>query len=319
MVKIFVSFLIFSYGSIVTGYLTKRILPDMENLSKPIANAVLSFLIPIIILNSFWSLDLGEEKLFLLPFINICVLSLTIIPAILISKGLKLTRRETGSFVSTSMFSNVGITLGGFICYLLFGDRGLFLSALYNAFFVPYFYIIGFLIMRIIKSDISNPGIKKAVVDLFRNPTSAISIITMIIGVILNIFQLQRPALLNTIATKYITYLSVCLNSFAIGLGLNIRKSFNYIKHGFLVSLIKFLYNPAVTYVLISISGLSKLEDNVPARVVFVLSFMPSAILSVTLSKIFDMNDDLANIAWLLSNMSIIIILPGLAYLMKLI
>jgi len=173
--------------------------------------------------------------------------------------------------------------------------------------------------MRIIKSDISNPGIKKAVVDLFRNPTSAISIITMIIGVILNIFQLQRPALLNTIATKYITYLSVCLNSFAIGLGLNIRKSFNYIKHGFLVSLIKFLYNPAVTYVLISISGLSKLEDNVPARVVFVLSFMPSAILSVTLSKIFDMNDDLANTAWLLSNMSIIIILPGLAYLMKLI
>ena len=68
MVKIFVSFLIFSYGSIVIGYLTKRILPDMENLSKPIANAVLSFLIPIIILNSFWSLDLGEEKLFLLPF-----------------------------------------------------------------------------------------------------------------------------------------------------------------------------------------------------------------------------------------------------------
>jgi len=49
--------------------------------------------------------------------------------------------------------------------------------------------------------------------------------------------------------------------------------------------------------ILISLSGLLKLKDNVPARIVFVLSFMPSAILSVTLSKIFDMNDDLANTA----------------------
>jgi len=147
VVKIFISFLLFSYGSIVAGYLTRRILPDMQKFSKPVANAVLCFLIPVIILNSFWSLDLGEKKLFILPLINICVLTLTLLPSLLISKTLKLSRRETGSFVATSMFSNIGITLVGFICYLLFEDRGLYLSALYNAFFVPYFYIIGFLIL----------------------------------------------------------------------------------------------------------------------------------------------------------------------------
>jgi predicted permease len=65
---------------------------------------------------------------------------------------------------------------------------------------------------------------------------------------------------------------------------------------------------------LIFVFGYSGLADPIPAKVIFIESFMPTAIFSVVLVKIFRLNEDLANSAWILTNLTVIPIIPLMAF-----
>jgi predicted permease len=59
------------------------------------------------------------------------------------------------------------------------------------------------------------------------------------------------------------------------------------------------------------------MEDLLPAKVVLVESFMPTAIMAVLLVKIFRLNEDLANAAWILTTLLVIPVIPGMLFLCK--
>jgi predicted permease len=139
------------------------------------------------------------------------------------------------------MFSNTGPTLGIFLCFILFGDQGLYLASWYITLYVPFYYFVGFPLM----SDLSGEGdsrLRDAFLDLVRNPVSIVPISSMCIGLGLNLAGVSRPVLLNLLVTKFLAYLLTASFSFAIGLGLNFRRSLKYVRHSLWISLIKFVY-----------------------------------------------------------------------------
>ena len=217
--------------------------------------------------------------------------------------------RRLKAGLSCSLFSNVGVTLGGFLYYPFYGDRGLYLSSLYVALFTPYFYLVGFPLMSSYSSE-KQITLKDAAVELATSPASIFPLASMALGLGLNLSGLRRPDLLNAVATRWLTYLSVVGNSFAIGLGFSLTRALRYVKHGLLVSLLKFVYSPLTGAGLIYLFGFHRMQDQILSKVILVESFMPVAIVSLVLVKVFRLNDDLANSSWVMSTFLVIPLIP---------
>ena len=150
LIKKFLLTLITIYGFLFIGYIVRKARPSLSFYSSPLTKIFMVFLSPIVMLNAFWSVRLEEKYLLSLPFILPGIEILTLIPSVLIIRGMHLGNRERGSFISCAMFSNIGLTLGAFICLLLYGDEGLYIASWYSLLFNPFFYFVGFPLMNII-------------------------------------------------------------------------------------------------------------------------------------------------------------------------
>ena len=132
----------------------------------------------------------------------------------------------------------------------------------------------------------------------------------MCAGLIMNFAGILRPATLNYISTRWLIYILSAGYSFAIGLGLSFRGSMKYIKHSLYISGIKFIFNPLIGLLLLFVLGFFRFMDPLPSRVIFMESFMPTAIMSILLVKLFDLNEDLSNAVWVLTNILVIPFIP---------
>jgi predicted permease len=155
--------------------------------------------------------------------------------------------------------------------------------------------------------------------ELFGNPVSIVPISTMGAGLLLNFAGIPRPAVLNEIITRFLVYIAVAGYSLAIGMGLSFSGSIKYIKHSLYISGIKFIFTPLVGFLTLIVMGFFRFEDPLPAKVIFVESFMPTAIMSVLLVKIFNLNEDLSNASWILTNLFAVPVIPFIWILQKLI
>ncbi len=309
MIAKFILFLLIIYGSLFLGYGLKKFCGSFSQFSKPITKIIMITLTPIVILNSFWSIEFKKGLLALIPLIHVTVISFSIVPAVLISNYLRLNKPEKGSFISCSLFSNVGLTLGGFLCFIFYGEQGLYLSSLYISLFIPYYYLVGFPFMSLYSKG-KRLKLHEAFLELLRNPVSIVPISFMCTGLIMNFAGIPRPAALNYISARWLIYILSAGYSFAIGLGLNFRGSIKYIKHSLYITGIKFIFNPLMGLLLLFVLGFFRFTDPLPSRVIFIESFMPTAIMSVLLVKLFDLNEDLSNAVWILTNILVIPFIP---------
>jgi predicted permease len=311
----FALFLITIYGCLLLGYGARLAAPrhDVQGRSRMLTRFFLIYIVPFITLNSFWSIELRGVQYLTLPLVSVILQSLAIGPALLLARLLGLGRSEKGSFVACAVFSNTGPTLGVFLCFLLFGEKGLYLGSWYITLYLPFYYFVGFPLMSAISGG-GDTRFRDALLELVRNPVSIISISAMCVGLILNLAGVARPEPLNLAVKHVITYLSSAGFSFAIGLGLNFKRSLLYVRHSLWIALIKFLFNPLASLLLVWALGYFTAQDTLPLRVAFVESFMPTAILAVVLAKLFELNDDLANAAWILSTFIVVPIIPGIIY-----
>ena len=314
MTSKFIIFLITIYGCLIVGYGSRFAFKRLREKSRILTRVFLIFLTPLITLNSFWSVELRGLQLLTMPLISVGVQALALLPGFLMSRLLQLRGKEKGSFIACSMFSNTGSTLGVFLCFILFGDQGLYLASWFITLYLPFYYFVGFPLM----SSISGEGdyrIRDAFTDLVTNPVSIVPISSMILGLGLNLAGVARPPFLNLFVTKFLTYLLTASFSFAIGLGLNFNRSFKYVRHSLWISVIKFLYNPLTSLLMMWALGYFRMARRLPLQVVLVESFMPTAILAVVLSKIFRLNEDLANAAWILTTLLVVPFIPAIFYL----
>jgi predicted permease len=306
------------YGFLFFGYGLKRWIGDLSVLSKSMAKYLMVFLAPVVILNSFWSIEFRRGLSGFVPIVFIVITNITLIPAILTANMLKLSKPEKGSFISCTIFSNVGLTMGGILCFMFYGDRGLYISGFYLTLFIPYYYLIGFPLMSVFSNE-KKIKFGQVVRKLIRDPVSIAPISTMCTGLALNLAGIPRPDVLNEITTRLLVYIAVAGYSLAIGMGLSFSGSIKYIKHSLYISAIKFVFTPLIGLVTLAVFGFLHFEDSLPAKVIFVESFMPTAIMSVLLVKIFNLNEDLSNASWILTNMFAVPVIPVIWMLQKLI
>ena len=275
------------------------------------------FFNPVAFMGAFWILELDHLKFIAMPLIGATALILGGIVAYWFAKILKLTRKQTGTYIVSGGFSNIG-SIGGLMCFVLLGEAGYALMPVYKLFEVFVYYGIGFPIAKSYSLDESEPeSFKKRMSRLLVDPFLLIALASIFIGLALNISGLKRPDFYATINTFFIPIGTILLLS-SIGMAMRFDRIGGYLKEGLLIALIKFIIVPAVAVTLAYMTGLGTIDQGLPLKVVMILSSMPVAFTAMVPPTIYDLDVDLANANWLVTTLLLVLIIPALQYLIAL-
>ncbi|RKY68459.1 MAG: hypothetical protein DRQ02_04270 [Candidatus Latescibacterota bacterium] len=317
MVSKFLIYVSLIYGFLLLGYLAKRRAGLGERVSSTIMKSTIVFLEPVIICSTFWILDLSDLSLLFAVPLTATMLSLSVVlPARFFSGLLGHDSESRGAFLGCAMFSNIGVTLGGFICFLFLGEPGFSVSLLYTAYFIPFLFTIGFLIVGRY-SPCPLLGWRNNLEDLFTNPIRIVPMVALFLGLLLDFSGVERPQIVGTVSRNLI-YLDVALYTFAIGMTIRVRKIAKYLRDDLSLSVLKFIVSPLIAVSIAYLLGCHRILGGLPLKVVFIESCMPVAIFSLVLSRLLDLNQDLANSAWIFTTFAVLPLTPLIYFVMNL-
>ena len=259
---------------------------------------------PVILCLSFWQMNFHSIEPWILPLLGLAISVSTLLPAACYARRTGLTRPQTGSFLTAALFSNLGY-LGAFTAFALYGEAGYALCALYFVFFTPCFYTLGFGIA-------ARYGHPKQPSDLERAYSSELRLfpfLGMAAGAALSLAGVPRPAVLEGLNHALIP-LSTGVYLAAIGSQLTFHSPRPWLRPCLAMSLIKFLYTPAVAWLLVSAAHL----EGLPRIVVLLEASTPVAVSPLVLPLLFGLDRKLANALWLFTTAAampwLLILLP---------
>jgi len=129
---------------------------------------------------------------------------------------------------------------------------------------------------------------------------------------------IERPEFYKIITAIFIP-LGTLILLISIGLGMKFGKVRNYINECLAISVIKFILVPLIVSATAFLLGYGEIEEGLPFKVVIILSSMPVAFTALIPPSIYDLDLDLANSCWLVTTLSIALILPLLSFIISLI
>ena len=314
------------FFGLVTGYVIQQLeerkiihLPiSLEKLRKLLQKIGLLFFMPISFIGALWMVKIDNLKIIALPFLGIFALLMGGILGFASSKLFKLNRKDTGSMFICGSFTNIG-SIGALICYLFLGEEGFALVPVYKLFEQVIYYAVGFPVAKsfsndIIKKEKITSRLKKVFTDIF----VIVALASITIGAFFNLSGIERPEFYKNINAIFIPGGTVIL-LISIGLAMKFRKVKKYIKECITISIIKFILMPLIISAIAIFLGYGVIEGGLPLKVVIILSSMPVAFSALVPASIYDLNLDLANSCWLVTTLSLIVILPLLFYIISLI
>ncbi|OIO39736.1 MAG: hypothetical protein AUJ75_00950 [Candidatus Omnitrophica bacterium CG1_02_49_10] len=303
------------FGGLALGYIFKLKGYLQGEWPNHIMRYVVMFISPVIMCISFWKLHIPNIKILTLPLVGLSVTLLSIPPAIFISSKYKLTRRQKGSVVTTAMFSNIGYTMGGFLAFVLLGEKAFNLTILYILYYSPFFYIVGFYMAE--RYGLSGKNLIGEIIrKTFTQGIRLMPLLGLFIGGILSLSGVERPAIfyrINSILVPAATFAIL----FAAGLNLRLSKIPQRLGICLWMSFIKFVYSPALALLLAYLLGYGAIDGGLPLKVVFIESSMPVAVSSLMLPSMFNLDQDISNFVWLFTTILLIPIIPVIALILR--
>lgn len=309
MISKFVIFTFIIYGGLLSGYFAREKGYVSEEWSKTILKVLIICIAPAIISFSLWASELTKNIFLLtLPLVG-AILSLSqMFPARLFSKFHKHNSAQTGSYLMSSIFSNVGYSWGGFLCLLFLGEEGFALSVLYALYMAPMTYTLGFFLGRHYGKN-ERKGFFYNLRQTITDPLSFFPYMGMIIGIILSMKGIIRPEILGKV-NSLLVMAATFFTLFAIGLTVKFKLMKGFIKEYISISILKFFISPAVALFLGCLFGYSHILNGLPLKVLFIESCMPVAITANIITNLFNTDQNLTNSCWLFTMVASFFMVP---------
>jgi len=318
--------LIFSIGLVILGigigYIIqvlvkkKHITLSIDVFRKKLQQLALLFFNPIAILGATWVANIHDVKIAALPILGITALVFGGSLAFVASKTLHLSRKQTGSYIICGGFTNIG-SLGALFCFLFLGEKGFALVPFYKLFEEAIYYAIGFPIAKSYSQDFSKNNsiiyrVKSAVTDKF----VLVAVSSIALGLILNFSGIDRPQGYATINSIFIP-LAALLLLISIGMAMQFSIITKYLKPALIIATIKFLLIPIVITGIGILLGLHQIDNGLPLKVVLILSSMPVGFIAMVPPTIYNLDIDIANACWIVTNALLIFLVPFLLFLIQ--
>jgi len=290
----------------------------IDDTRKKLQKAALLFFNPVAILGATWVADIHDVKIAALPFMGFIALFSGGCLAYAASRIQHLNRKQTGAYIVCGGFTNIG-SLGGLFCFMFFGEQGFALVPFYKLFEEALYYAVGFPIAKAYSNDVSETPsffqrLKNAVSDIF----VLVAISSIAAGLLLNVVGVSRPSIYATINTIFVP-LAALLLLISIGMAMRFSSVKTHFGSGLSIAFIKILFVPVLVVGLSFMIGLDQISNGLPLKVVLILASMPVGFIAMVPPTIYDLDIDLANACWLISNSFLLFQVPLLLYLINLI
>lgn len=321
-----ISMLLMILLSLTAGYIVKllhekekiKLLFPIEKIRRFLQRLTLIGFIPFTVTTSVWIAPIQNLQIIALPFIGLSALAAGSLIAVSFTKPLNLNRKQKAVFFVSGGFSNLG-SLGGLIAFILLGEAGFALVAFYIFLERIWYFGVGF---PYAKSHSLEKGEKESLKVIFSrmfiDPFVLTTLISMAAGILLNFSGLARPFFFESVNGVLVPLGSVFI-LISIGMGMRLSAVKNYIKHGLIIIVIKALIIPFLIVSVSYILGMGNIAGGLPLKVILILSAMPIGFTALVPPSIYDLDLDMANSCWLISNGALLFIVPLLSILVPLI
>jgi predicted permease len=256
------------FFGLIVGYIIQQLeqrksirLPiSLEKFRKLLQKIGLLFFMPISFIGALWIIKIDNIKIVALPFLGIFALLIGGILGLTAAKYFRLKRKDTGSMFACGSFTNIG-SIGALICYLFLGEKGFALVPIYKLFEQVIYYVIEFPIAKSFSNDtIKKENIISQLKKVFTDIFVTVALISIAIGVFLNLSGIERPVFYKTINAIFIPGGTVIL-LVSVGLAMKFGKTKNYIKESIAVSIIKFILVPSIISTMAFFLGYGKIDE----------------------------------------------------------
>ncbi len=261
---------------------------------------------PAIITLSVWKLEKLNIALIKWPLIGFITLILGAISTWLIVNRFTLTKTEKAAALPLGGFSNLG-ALGSFTVLMVLGEQALAFVPLFKLMEEFFYYA---LLMPIIKKTSGSSQAGR--VGWWRDPVLLATTSGLILGLVLNFFQVERLPIFSTINEWLVPLFTFSL-LIAVGSGFQLSGIKKYLPITLLIAIVKQWCLPAVITAACWKTGMRGLE----LQTVFVLSSMPTAFIAVLPAQLFKLDLEIANTGWAVSSMIYLINLMMLSTIVR--
>jgi len=288
------------------GYLLRRRLSDPLKLARRIQILNMVTFTPLVACFAIWILTI-DRQLILLPSIGLVVSLMLMALSVGVTRTRAMPPPQAGSYVFSATISNIGHTMGGFVCFALIGEQAFSLSVIYHLYFMFFTYLVCFPLARSY-SPSHKAGLWAGVVAAFTDIRS-MPLVGIVVGFVLLGAGIQRPPVISSVQAFIVSF-STALTMFGLGMTFQFRSVKKYKRDCIEMAIIKFAFTPALALAAIWLCGLTGLT----AQVVLMLSFMPTAIYACIIATLFELDVDLANAMFFVTTaVFVMVVLPLLA------
>ena len=281
---------------------------------KLLQKIALLFFNPIAFTGAIWIVNLDNLKYIALPFIGFSALFTGGLLAYLFARTLHFNRKQTGTYIVSGAFTNIG-SIGGLLCFIFLGESGFALMPFYKLLEEFSYFGFGFPLAKSYSEDITKAeSFLGRIRKVFSDPFVLVALAAILAGFSLNISRIPRPHFYQIINKIFIPTSTILLLS-SIGMGMQFKGLSRYFKVSSYIALIKFLIIPVCITGIAWLMGFGQIQNGLPLKVVLILSSMPVGFIAMVPPTIYDLDVDLANSNWLVTNILLIVIIPLLYFL----
>lgn len=289
----------------------------IDSLRKLLQKIGMLFFMPISFMIAVWVVNFDDLRIILLPFIGLFALISGGVYGYLFARMSNAPPKQAAVLFSCSSFTNIG-AIGSLVCYMFLGEAGFALVALYKMFEEMFYYTTCFPFIRYLSAaeEVQNNSFGHKLLAVLKDPFVATILSAFIVGLTLNLSGVSRPPFFETINALFIpagTFLLIV----SIGLGMRLSRLREHMSKGLQVTLIKTLLVPVGATALAWLVGLGGMEQGLVLKVVLILSSMPCAFNALVAASIYDLDLDLANSCWLISTLSLCLVMPWLYWVIR--
>jgi predicted permease len=282
-----------------------------KSLTKPrklLQKITILYLNPIATIGAIWILSFDDMRLMLIPFIGVFAILTGGFTSLILGKVLKYKPKQAGAFFSCGAITNIG-SIGALVVFIFLGEEAFALVPLYKLFEAIIYFALWFPIAKSFSPDFQQSDNKGKILKSILDPFVSVSLLSVVVGYLLNISKIPRPAFYSSLNTVVIPLLSLLL-IISIGLAMKFGRVKDFIKPAIIISCLKFLFIPFITTGLAYLLGMGNIDNGLPLKVIIILSSMPAGLLALVPPSIYNLDLDLANASWLVTTALLIIIIP---------
>ena len=318
----FILFAVISAGGLLGGYMARRRgwLDEKHSRTSHLITLV-ALWSPVFFLG-FWRLEINFE-LALIMLLQPVFMLIGWAAMAAITRSTHFSVGHRGVLVISAAITNQGITLGAYLCFVLFmpGEQAMSYAIAYVTsmvmFMVIIFYPVAHLYeLRSRRANDNRPDtfsygrmMKESFISI-----RALALYAALAGAILSQLHLPRPKILDEPLLNLPLLLAGSFGAyFGNGLVLRLGDSSQYIKHHIVLALVKFAIVPALFIVILLclLPSVGLGLNELPKQVLLLSAFMPTGMNSVIIANLFHLDARMASSLWMTNTLAFcVIVLP---------